>query len=260
MHATGAPTWTKRRGAATACVFAFVARVVARTRCPEHAHPCAEIVHVGRSGGTLYQDGVAHRFVAGSVFLYQPGAPHWVDHLRPGEHTCLGVVGAAVGAVAPGVWTGQPSLERLFAECRRAVAGDERFRQRRLDRLADLVVCDLAELPPLETIAPLPPARRARAIIDSQPAQDLPLADLAELVGVSTDYLRHVFRRDHGIPPHAYRLRRRLEQARALLVDPARSVGEIAEAVGFTDAFYFSRAFSRAFGLAPTAWRARRAR
>ena len=116
MHAPDPGTWTKRRGA-TACVFATVIRTKPDSRCVEHAHPCAEIVHVGRSSGTLVQEGVAYRYAAGSVFLYQPGAPHAVAHGRGGDHTCLGAVGDAVGAIAPGLWSGGPHLERLFADC-----------------------------------------------------------------------------------------------------------------------------------------------
>jgi len=48
----------------------------------------------------------------------------------------------------------------------------------------------------------------------------------------------------------------RLARARQLLADPARTVAEVAYAVGFKYPETFSRAFQDATGLSPTAWRA----
>ncbi len=261
MDAADVAAWTKWRGGGrTACAFAFVARAVAGTRCDEHVHPCAEIVHVGRSAGVLIQGGISHVFAPGAVFLYQPGAPHAIASRRDGDHLCIGVAGAAASAMRPGLWAGCSSLDRLFTGCRAALAGPAASRQRRLDQLADLILCDLGELPPLTTLDALSPARRAREIIDADPARELPLRDLAEMTGVSVDHLRHVFRREHGVAPHAYRLRRRLEMACALLDAGAVGVAEVAERCGFADAFYFSRLFARTFAMPPSAWAGRAGR
>ena len=262
MDAPDGAAWTKWRGGSgasdagkTAVAFAFVARAAQGVRCDEHIHPCAEIVHVGRSAGILIQDGVSHTYAAGAVFLYQPGAPHAIQSTRGGDHVCIGVAGAAVSALRPGLWSGCSSLDRAFASVRAAIGGTSVHRQRRLDHLADLILCDLGELPPLASIDRLPPARRARAIIDADPARAVPLQDLAAMTGVSVDHLRHVFKDAYQLAPHAYRLRRRLEMACDLLRATGLGVAEIAERCGFSDAFYFSRAFTRAYAMPPSAYR-----
>jgi AraC-like DNA-binding protein len=214
-----------------------------------------EVVHVGRSAGTLHQGGQTHRYASGGVFLYQPGSVHWVAATRRGEHTCLGVVGTAAAALPPRLWAGSSALDRLFAECRRAIAGRDESRQRRLDHLVSLIALELAETPPLAALAPLPPAQRAKAIIDAEPARTLSLAELGQLVGVSAEHLRHVFRRAHGVGIARYRQRCRIAAARAAL-ERGVSVADAAAAGGFADAFYFSRVFARAHGMPPSAWQA----
>ena len=162
-----------------------------------------------------------------------------------------------MASLRPGLWAGCSSLDRCFASVRAAIGGTSAQRQRRLDHLADLILCDLGELPPLASIDRLPPARRARALIDADPARDLPVKDLAAMTGVSVDHLRHVFKDAYHLAPHAYRLQRRLALACDLLRSTPLGVAEIADRCGFADAFYFSRAFNRAFAISPTAFRAR---
>jgi AraC-like DNA-binding protein len=47
----------------------------------------------------------------------------------------------------------------------------------------------------------------------------------------------------------------RMLAARRMLVEARLSVKEIAHAVGFEDPFYFSRRFTRQFGVSPTGLR-----
>ncbi len=60
-----------------------------------------------------------------------------------------------------------------------------------------------------------------------------------------------------GETPAAYIRARRLERARALLRDPSLRVVDVAAACGFRELSTFQRAFRRAHGLPPAAWRAR---
>ncbi len=49
----------------------------------------------------------------------------------------------------------------------------------------------------------------------------------------------------------------RLRDAKALLANPALSVQQVAQAVGYTDPANFTRAFTKWTGMSPTAWRTR---
>jgi AraC-like DNA-binding protein len=80
-----------------------------------------------------------------------------------------------------------------------------------------------------------------------------PLAAVARRLGCSEQVFRKRFRSLAGVPPAAWRERRRLEAACDLL--RAMSVSAVAERLGFCDPFHFSRRFSRRFGISPRGFR-----
>lgn len=79
--------------------------------------------------------------------------------------------------------------------------------------------------------------------------------NLAQRLGLSGSTLRRRVREATGLPLHQYTRRLRLNEARRLLRTSDRSLPEIAEALGFTDEFYFNREFSRLAGMPPGAYR-----
>lgn len=97
--------------------------------------------------------------------------------------------------------------------------------------------------------------RRALAVIHARYAEPITREQLALLLGVSADHLTASFRQEMGVTPIVYLTRYRIARARALLETTARSVTEIALAVGFTDLAHFSRTFHREVGVTPNAYR-----
>jgi AraC family transcriptional regulator len=92
------------------------------------------------------------------------------------------------------------------------------------------------------------------AYIEEHLAEQIPLATLAQLVGLSTYYFCRAFKQSLGFPPHRYHNNRRIEQAKALLAKPTPSVTDIGLTVGFSETSSFSAAFRKATGLTPTAY------
>lgn len=82
--------------------------------------------------------------------------------------------------------------------------------------------------------------------------EDIPLELLAERCGMSQSYLRKLFSHVYGVPPVVYIRQLRLVYARELLESGEYSVTAAAEAAGFNDISYFSRAFKQHFRLSPT--------
>ena len=78
-----------------------------------------------------------------------------------------------------------------------------------------------------------------------------PIARVASRFGFSEGYFFRAFKRRTGCTPHGYLARLRLEQAALLLRQSSLPVGRVARLVGYTDPLYFSRAFSRHFGMPP---------
>ena len=78
---------------------------------------------------------------------------------------------------------------------------------------------------------------------------------------LNSDYVRKLFKEKTGISPHAYLHGKRMDLAQILLSSHTSnkyseySVAQLAEACGFADPLYFSRAFKKQFGLSPTEYR-----
>jgi AraC-like DNA-binding protein len=81
------------------------------------------------------------------------------------------------------------------------------------------------------------------------------IGDLAEELGYSVSHLRAVFRDRLGVSLGRYMRESRLSEAAKLLQASEHNVSEIGERCGFESLFAFSRAFRKAYGLPPRAYR-----
>ncbi len=91
--------------------------------------------------------------------------------------------------------------------------------------------------------------------VDENLAQPISLATLADLAHLSPFHFARAFKQSFGVPPHGYHTNRRIEQAKALLAMPARSVTEIALDVGFSETSSFSHVFRKLTRQTPTEYR-----
>ena len=81
----------------------------------------------------------------------------------------------------------------------------------------------------------------------------LRVGELPRLCGVSDTYFRRLFEERFGMPPKKYLLHSRLTQAKAILDSGEYdSIAGVAEAVGFEDGLYFSKAYKAKYGTPPT--------
>lgn len=87
-------------------------------------------------------------------------------------------------------------------------------------------------------------------------AGDVRQARIAQLLGLHERSLRRRLH-DEGMSLHALVVEARFEIAQQLLEQTRLPVGEVAASLHYGDATAFSRAFRRAAGCSPTAWRAR---
>jgi AraC-like DNA-binding protein len=83
-------------------------------------------------------------------------------------------------------------------------------------------------------------------------------AEVCRAVGVSARTLRRRFPAATGMTWSRYVVQSRLLRAMALLAEPGPTVLDVATAVGFESVSAFTRAFRRATGETPTAYRRRR--
>jgi len=155
----------------------------------------------------------------------------------------------------PGGFTRQ-----LVEESRHHRAGSETV----LTRLAELMFIEvlrryLSELPPGQSgwLAGLRDEAigQALTLLHGRPGHNWTLADLAREVATSRSNLARRFTELVGQPPMQYLMNWRMQVAANLLVERSDKVASIAGEVGYDSEAAFSRAFKRATGLAPGAWR-----
>lgn len=202
------------------------------------------------------------RFTAApNMFLYLPKGERYEIHPH-GDCRCLLI---DFDTAAP---TGETAFGKSYAcasalgDCFRTAAG--LFRQKKIGYAAELysvLYKIVALLQNAEKDRYLPSAKLAKIepavayIAEHYKDGELRVRTLAALCGMSEKYFSTLFYLGYGRTPKDYILQMRFDKARALLSSSALSVGEVAAACGFPNAYYFSRAFRAAVGMTPSAYR-----
>ena len=222
-----------------------------------------------RQGSFGYRTrGRSHELVAGSLLVGRPGEEYVCTHDHAVGDECLSlhfapelVEGVAGG---PGRWRAGalPPLPELVVLGELAQSAAQGRSSLGLDELA---LCLAARLAAVTSGADVPRPRpaereRRRAVdaalwIDAHAHEEIDLDSAARESGLSAFHFLRTFAKVLGVTPHQYLLRSRLRRAARLLADEDRAVTEIAFAVGFGDLSNFVRAFHRAAGVSPRAFR-----
>jgi AraC family transcriptional regulator len=101
----------------------------------------------------------------------------------------------------------------------------------------------------------LPQAQRAKEYLASNLSGDVLIADVAKACGLSRGHFTRAFRETTGMTPHKWLQLRRIQQAKALLLESSISAAEIAVISGFADQSHLTRVFTRLVGSPPAGWR-----
>ena len=234
---------------------------------PMHSHRVVELVHHPRgSGVTAFEDGRKIGFQPHGTVIYPARCRHDERMTTPGVDICLHVK-------APGEWLSEPLyIPPDSSGTKRA----DRFVRTEFLHLAQVrpdtgrrVELDLritALLARLLQLAPLaahenPPAipethvDRARQFICENYARITGAGEVARHVGVSEDYLRHLFI-EHGGPGLNRLLNQtRVERVKELLVHSRLPIKAITSMSGFKTERYLSTRFKQFTGVGPSAFR-----
>jgi AraC-like DNA-binding protein len=99
---------------------------------------------------------------------------------------------------------------------------------------------------------------RALALMHEQPARPWSIEELGRHVGLSRSTLHERFVHLVGLPPMQYLAQWRMQAAARLLLETRASIAAVALDVGYDSEASFTRAFKRAVGKPPAAWRRER--
>ncbi len=94
--------------------------------------------------------------------------------------------------------------------------------------------------------------------IEAHYREPINLTDVAQAVGYSPAYLTNLSQGQTGRTVKAWIIERRMTHARQLLAASTQSIRQIAGAVGYADAAYFTRQFKKHHGTTPQKWRSKK--
>jgi AraC-like DNA-binding protein len=93
----------------------------------------------------------------------------------------------------------------------------------------------------------------ALAVLHSRPHDRITLPELARTANITPSRLCRAFTRQVGLPPHAYQLKMRIDDAKRLLLQ-GHLVAAVAAMTGFADQSHLGRHFRRIVGTAPSTY------
>jgi len=226
---------------------------------PRHTHE-AWTVFVVDAGAIRYDLETRHRGVAGARVTLLP--PHLVHDGRAAGSAGYRKRVLYLGTeVLPETLIG-PSVDRPDIEDPAVVRGvvdlhlaleDPSEALEAESRLA-LVAGALARHLGMRSPAPARPehelAVALRALLDEHRFEPVTLAEAGRVLHASPGHLVRSFTRTFGIAPHRYVIARRVDAARARLLD-GEPVADVAVGVGFHDQAHLTRHFRRHVGTTP---------
>ncbi len=243
---------------------------------PEHTNKETELVLIKKGLMRCSVDNVEFSARDGDMYFIQPGQLHYEEIAS--EHIDIftlrfdlldskGVSCCFVTANVP-----KPPLlrgagkqsGRLFEQILQLVWNEKPGAERKIEavilQLIRFLRQRLSEKQPdsgFEKPLPQHPALIDRAVefMKQNLTRPVTIAELAEVCCVSPGHFTHAFKNAMGIAPMRYFQQMRIDRAKRLLADEALCVYEVAEKMGFSDPFYFSRQFKKVTGLSPQAFR-----
>lgn len=99
------------------------------------------------------------------------------------------------------------------------------------------------------------PIRIAKRYVEENYSGNVSLEGAADLAGLNPNYFSLLFKRIAGKNFSEYLTEWRMEEAKKLLRTTTKNMSEIADAVGYKDAKYFSKLFTKSVGIKPNEYR-----
>lgn len=233
--------------------------------CPLHHHPTMEIVFHARGNGRAgFGDEVVLDFGPMDVMIYPPEMLHDQTNDTIGEDRCIHLHGHGVDLGGPACI----QLSRLndayavreltaLSEAKPPVHPMEAtwLNHRAHALLAYLLLCAERRQRATHTGNAANYAELALDFVSRHAGAIATLQEVADHVGVSPDYLRHVFRDRYGMSLKRWHVLARIELAKKVLMYSALPVKTVAAECGFATDRHFCTSFRAEVGMTPRRFR-----
>lgn len=236
-------------------------RICGRRQCPpgwyidRQAQRGYNLHYVYKGSGVFTKNGRSYTLGPGDMFVCRPGdnVSYLASATDPWDYAWAAFGCAAeLDALLNDDVIHIPAAGRLFTQM--INAGDEPAKEWIVGGLLYQLFALLAEVQG-RPCADQSYLTRAVSYIEANYAQNLQVADIADMLGLNRSYFCRVFKRQMGMSPQEYIVSYRLEQAEKLLTTTKLSQKEIALQVGYPDVYALSRMFKRRYGIAPGKFR-----
>lgn len=234
--------------------------VINRTDFPFLAIEC-----VAEGAGTLALDGVPYELTPGVVYAYGPSIAHRItsDPSTPMLKYYIDFVGKAANqllaksALAPGKVVQLSSPQEvidIFEVLQREGMSESGLGPKNCAALLPFLIMKINELaipygaPDLRSVETYD---RVKRVIEQQLLSLRSVEEAARACHIDPSYLARLFQRFGHTTPHRFMTKLKMNRAATLLLDQGMFVKEVAQQLGFADAFHFSRTFKRIYGVSP---------
>lgn len=178
-------------------------------------------------------------------------------NVKPGP--CLALLDAIISKAKEGRTFYIPDIESYFADIINEFRfSDAVFSNLNLDALITSVLVRFARIDDEKTFEQILSYDETFAEIkrhlDAHFLQITSLEQLSDVFGYTYSYISREFKKVHGLTPKAYITQKKTEYARTMLKSGVK-LEEIAETLGYTSSFNFSRAFKSQTGISPSKYR-----
>jgi AraC-like DNA-binding protein len=234
-----------------------------RHRFAKHSHETFTVVLIDDGASRFWYRGAEHVVSAGMVALLNPDEVHTGSPITPDGYSQRSLYlesdRFSASNKGPGFFRELLSRDRgLFATISALHDAIPNRDELELPIFFARVTEQLSRLTEVPASLPFriePSAvRHLRELIEDDPAAHIRLETLAASLGSSCAHLSRAFARTHGLPPHAYRLQLRLEQAKPKLLAGTSAV-QVALELGFNSQSHFVTQFKRWTGVTPSHYR-----
>lgn len=230
------------------------------------------IHYVHEGAGEFIRNGVRHELVAGQGFIIREG--DYVSYYGKPEHPWttywVGLSGHDLEQLLANTsLSNQATLEfspdmnsvKVIMEiCDYAMTPDSKafsdlWYQGKIRELIYYLNEDFGKVMIEEDSAYRYPAEVAHDYIVKNYMNNISIQELADFIGLSRSHLFRLFQDKYAMSPKKFLQNYRMSRAGNLLQGSDFSIAEVAERVGYDDAFQFSKLFNKYHNLSPTDFR-----
>ena len=252
-----------------------------RTEAEEqyHCHDISELAFVLSGTGKYHIEGQIYEVNEGDLLIFRPGVHHQALYVPEAEVPATEFFVGFCDVQLPGrepndvplpgggyiLHTSGELRQKIFRICSSMEAESAVCWQGRYHMLKAYLMQLLLLI--LKEQAPLPKSRKGYSFeslnrkyvveqivgyFEDHYSEKISLDTIAENMYLSPFYISKIFKSETGDTPIRHLINIRLERARELLVQEEMSIQEVAAAVGYEDAYHFSKLFKKYYGKSPS--------